>query len=79
MMRELLDVVWNYYVKLAVRILNLPNFKDLHIVTDYVIGHLEGRDIYDINLGVLDSEDSADLRVLSLQEFLHTHPLQLCN
>ena len=77
MVRELVNIVRHNNIKLAVRVVNLSNLQDLHVVAYYIVSHLEGRDIYNVHEWVLHCKDPADLCILSLQELLHAHTLHL--
>ena len=55
----------------------IADLKNLRVVTEDVRGHLEWRNVDDINVWVFRSKDSTDLRVLSLQELVHRDTLCL--
>lgn len=78
-MWELMHIFRDYDVKSGLRVLNLSYFKYLHVVTHHIVSHLERRDIDDIHEGILDTEDAADLSVLTLQELLHGYAFHLTN
>ena len=68
---ELLDVLRRHEVNSLVAALDVSDLQNLRIVAQHVWGHLEGRHVDDVDVGVLRGEDSADLRVLTLKEFVH--------
>ena len=70
-MRELLNVIRHNDIESGLRILDFPNLQDLHVVTHYIIGHLEGRHINHVYERVFQAEYATDLGILSLEELLH--------
>ena len=77
MVWEFMDVIWHDDIDSPMRVVNLSDLKDFHIVASDIISKLEGRHIDDIDIRVFDSEHSGDLSVFSLKELLHGNALEL--
>lgn len=76
-MRKLIDIIRCQNIKPTIWVINVSYFKDLHIVTDYIICHLEGRNINYIYIRIFNTKDSTDLSIFSLQKLFHGYSLQL--
>jgi hypothetical protein len=74
---EFMDIIWNDDIDPPMRVVNLADLKDFHVVASDIISKLEGRYIDDIDIRVFDSEHSGDLSVFSLEELLHGNTLEL--
>ena len=72
-----MDVIWHDDIDSPMRVVNLADLKNFHVVPGDIIGKLEGRYIDDIDIRVFDSEHSGDLCVFSLEELLHGNALEL--
>ena len=77
MMRESVSVIRDNNVKSTLRAINLPNFKNFHVVSEDITGHLEWSYIDYLNIWVLKTKNSAELRIFPLQEFFHRNSLKL--
>ena len=77
--RKLHDIVWNDDVQSALRVVDISDLQDLHVVANHISRHLKWRDVNDVHVGVPQRKDAAQLRVLSLEELLHRYPLELFN
>ena len=66
-----MDIIWNDYIDPPLRVVDLADLKDFHVVACDIISKLERRHIYDIDIRVFDSEHSGYLSVFSLQKLLH--------
>ena len=77
MVWEFMNVIWHDDIDSPMRVVNLSDLKDFHIVASDIISKLEGRHIDDIDIRVIDSEHSGDLSVFSLKELLHGNALEL--
>lgn len=71
MVWEAFDVLWHNKVDSLVTGLYVADLKDLSVVAEDVRSHLERRNVDYIYIWVLGREDSTDLSVLALQEFVH--------
>lgn len=76
---ESIDVVGHDNVKSALRAVDFSDLEYLHVVPQHFSGHLERRNVNHFDLGVFKAENSAQLRIFSLQEFLHRDSLELVN
>ena len=77
MIREFMDIIWHDNIYSPMRVVDLSDLKDFHVVACDIIGKLEGRHIDYIDIRVFDSEHSGDLSVFSLKELLHGNTLEL--
>lgn len=77
MMRESVSVIRDNNVKSTLRAINLPNFKNFHVISEDITGHLEWSYIDYLNIWVLKTKNSAELRIFPLQEFFHRNSLKL--
>ena len=71
MVWETFDVLWHNKVDSLVTGLYVADLKDLSVVAEDIRSHLERRNVDYIYILVLGREDSTDLSVLALQEFVH--------
>ena len=74
---ELDVVLWDHYFESPRRLLNLNELEDLLIVVLDVAGERERANVDDVDIGVLQTEDPADLGVFLLLELLDGHSLEL--
>lgn len=58
-------------------LLDLYQLQNLHVVLVDLRGECVGTDVDDVNIGVLDGEDSHNLSILLLLQFLDRHALHL--
>ncbi len=71
MVWESVDVFGNYEMHTFIATVNVSDLEDFCIVAKNIGGHLEGRNINDVDIWVFRSKNSADLSVFSLQELVH--------
>jgi hypothetical protein len=72
-----MDIIWHDNIYSPMRVVDLSDLKDFHVVASDIIGKLEGRHIDYIDIRVFDSKHSGDLSVFSLKELLHGNTLEL--
>ena len=77
MIRELVDVFRHDEVHSLSTTVDIADFKNLRVIAQNIRGHLEWRNVDDVNVGVFGSEDATDLRIFSLQKFVHRDALRL--
>ena len=66
-------------VEPLVRLFDLDELEDLHVVFEHFTCESVWADVDYIHVGVLYREDSRDLRILLLFELLHGHSLHFCH
>jgi hypothetical protein len=74
---ELHIVFGNDYVESLVSGIDFYEFEYLKVVLVYVVGECEGTNVDNVNIWVLDGENTCNLRVLLLLELLCGESLQL--
>jgi len=77
MMRELGNIVWHNNRQPVLCRVDLSDLQNLHVITEDITGHLERCHVDNLNIRVFQTENSAQLCVLSLQELLHRNSLKL--
>jgi len=71
---EFFNVLWYYELNSAVFRWKTRDFKDLHVISQYILCHLIRAHIDYFNVRVLAScKYSTNLGIFSLQEFFHAH------
>lgn len=74
MIWEFFNVLWYYELDSAVFRWKTRDFKDLHVISQYILCHLIRAHIDYFNVRVLASRKySTNLGIFSLQEFFHAH------
>ena len=77
MIREFMDIIWHDNINPRMRIVDLSDLKNFHVVACYIIGQLEWRHIDDIDIRVFNCKYSGNLSVFSLEELFHGNTLEL--
>ena len=79
MIREPLNVLGHNKVHALIATLNVANLEDLRVVAQHVWGHLEGRNVDNVDVWVLSGKYATDLSVFALQELVHRNAFGLFN
>jgi len=74
MTRELHIIFWCYYVEAISWVFNLNQFQNLHVVLFNFLCQSEWTNVNNVDIRILDREDSCNLSVLFLLEFFYRLP-----
>ena len=77
MVRESFDVLRHNEMDSLVATLNITDLQDLGVVAEHIWSHLEWRNIDNVYIGVFGGENSTDLSIFALEEFVHRDSLGL--
>jgi hypothetical protein len=65
-MRESMDVVWYHNMKSTLWTIDFSDFKNFHVVTKNITGHLKRSYNYNFNLWIFKTKYSTKLGIFSL-------------